>query len=148
VDGLQRARARDDHHRGHALSELGDDLGDVDDPSRASTRDKGRAGEDRAASFLLGHGLEILARNVTAAGVEIDLIVRDGEAIVFVEVRGRRDDRLGHPFETVDQRKQARLRRGATGWLVANDLWERIATRFDVVALVGDDDIEWLRDAF
>ena len=99
---------------------------------------------------MLGHGLEILARNVTAAGVEIDLIVRDGEAIVFVEVRGRRDDRLGHPFETVDARKQARLRRGATGWLVANDLWERVATRFDVVALVGDDPvaIEWLRDAF
>jgi putative endonuclease len=97
---------------------------------------------------LLGHGLEIVARNATAAGVEIDLIVRDGEAIVFVEVRGRSDDRLGHPFETVDQRKQARLRRGATGWLVANDLWERVATRFDVVALVGDDDIEWLRDAF
>jgi putative endonuclease len=148
LDGLQRRG--DDHHRGDALSNLGDDLDDVDDPSRTrpSTRDKGRAGEDRAASFLLGHGLEILARNVTAAGVEIDLIVRDGEAIVFVEVRGRRDDRLGHPFETVDQRKQARLRRGATGWLVANDLWERVATRFDVVALVGDDDIEWLRDAF
>jgi putative endonuclease len=138
VDGLQRARARWDD-RGDALS----DHDDVDDP-RPSTRDKGRAGEDHAASFLLGHGLEILARNVTAAGVEIDLIVRDGEAIVFVEVRGRRDDRLGHPFETVDQRKQARLRRGATGWLVANDLWERVATRFDVVALVGDD-IEWLR---
>jgi putative endonuclease len=87
---------------------------------------------------------------VTAAGVEIDLIGRDGETIVFVEVRGRRDDRLGHPFETVDARKRARLRRGATGWLVANDLWERVATRFDVVAIVGDDPctIEWLRDAF
>jgi putative endonuclease len=99
---------------------------------------------------LSERGVEIVARNVIAAGVEIDLIVRDGDAIVFVEVRGRSDVRLGHPFETVDARKQARLRRGATGWLVANDLWERVATRFDVVALVGDDDatIEWLRDAF
>jgi putative endonuclease len=112
-----------------------------------STREKGRRGEDRAALFLSEHGLEIVARNVTAAGVEIDLIARDGEAIVFVEVRGRRDDRLGHPFETVDARKQARLRKGATAYLVANDLWERVAVRFDVVALVGDD-IEWLRDAF
>jgi putative endonuclease len=116
----------------------------------ASTRDKGRAGEDRAALFLSGRGVEIVARNVIAAGVEIDLIVRDGETLVFVEVRGRSDARLGHPFETVDARKRARLRRGATAWLVANDLWERIATRFDVVALVGDDDdaIEWLCDAF
>lgn len=84
---------------------------------------------------------------MTAAGVEIDLIGRDGETIVFVEVRGRSDDRLGHPFETVDARKQARLRRGATAWLVGQQLWERVAMRFDVVALVGDD-IEWLRDAF
>ena len=77
-------------------------------------------------------------------------IVREGETLVFVEVRGRSDTRLGHPFETVDARKQARLRRGAMAWLVANDLWERVATRFDVIALVGDDDpnLEWLRDAF
>jgi putative endonuclease len=138
---VQYGRRAHHHHRGDALS---------DHLSGPSTRDKGRAGEDRAALFLSERGLEILARNVTAAGVEIDLIVRDGEAIVFVEVRGRRDDQLGHPFETVDARKQARLRRGATGWLVANDLWERVATRFDVVALVGDDpcNIEWLRDAF
>jgi putative endonuclease len=116
----------------------------------ASTRDKGRAGEDRAALFLSRHGIEIVARNVIAAGVEIDLIVRDSETLVFVEVRGRSDARLGHPFETVDARKQARLRRGAMAWLVANDLWERVAARFDVIALVGDDDamIEWLRDAF
>lgn len=142
MEGLQRSRRADHDDRDDALN--------VDDPRDspdASTRDKGRAGEDRAAIFLSARGLEIVARNVIAAGVEIDLIVRDGETLVFVEVRGRRDARLGHPFETVDARKQARLRRGATGWLVANDLWERVATRFDVVALVGDD-IEWLRNAF
>jgi putative endonuclease len=122
----------------------------------ASTRDKGRAGEDRAALFLSRRGVEIVARNVTAAGVEIDLIVREADTLVFVEVRGRSDTRLGHPFETVNARKQARLRRGAMAWLVANDLWERVATRFDVIALVGDDiehdehdnQVEWLRDAF
>lgn len=96
---------------------------------------------------MLERGLEILERNVTCAGAELDLIVRDGETIVFVEVRGRADDRRGHPLETVDLRKQSRLRRGATGWLVQRDLWERVAIRFDVVTLVGDD-IEWLRDAF
>jgi putative endonuclease len=116
-------------------------------PLDPSTRDKGRAGEDRAALFLSSRGLEIVARNVKAAGVEIDLIARDGETIVFVEVRGRADDRLGHPLETIDARKQARLRRGATGWLVGQQLWERVPMRFDVVALVGDD-IQWLRDVF
>jgi len=112
-----------------------------------STRERGRAGEDRAAEHLVRHGLEIIERNVTAAGVEIDLVGRDGDTIVFIEVRGRADDRRGHPFETIDARKRSRLRRGATGWLVRRDLWERVAVRFDVVALVGDD-IEWLRDAF
>lgn len=112
-----------------------------------STHKRGRAGEDQAAALLLERGLEILERNVTCAGAELDLIARDGETIVFVEVRGRADDRRGHPLETIDARKRSRLRRGATGWLVKQDLWERVAIRFDVVTLVGDD-IEWLSDVF
>jgi putative endonuclease len=115
-----------------------------------STRERGQRGEDRAAEHLLRHGLEILERNVTAAGAEIDLIARDGETIVFIEVRKRSDDLRGHPLETIDTRKQARVRRGATGWLIARGLWDRVAVRFDAVAIVGDDDqqIEWLRDVF
>ncbi|HLT36804.1 MAG TPA: YraN family protein [Enhygromyxa sp.] len=112
-----------------------------------STRARGQQGEQRAADHLSRCGLEILARNITAAGAELDLIARDGETVVFVEVRKRSDDLRGHPLETIDARKQARIRRGATGWLVAQGLWERVAVRFDVVAIVGDD-IEWLRDAF
>lgn len=96
---------------------------------------------------MLEQGLEILARNVTHAGAEIDLVARDDETIVFVEVRGRRHAHHGHPFETVDARKQARLRRGATGYLVAHGLWERVPVRFDVIAIV-DDEVDWLRDAF
>jgi putative endonuclease len=100
--------------------------------------------------------LEIVASNVTCAGAEIDLIARDPAepepdepwTCVFVEVRGRSDDRLGHPLETIDDRKQARVRRAATAWLIEHDLWERVAVRFDVIALVGDDDPLWLRDAF
>jgi putative endonuclease len=113
-----------------------------------STRARGLRAEDRAADHLSDCGLEILARNVTAAGAELDLIARDGETIVFVEVRKRSNDRLGHPLETIDARKQARIRRGATGWLIARGLWEQVAVRFDAVAIVGDDRIEWLKDAF
>jgi putative endonuclease len=99
------------------------------------------------------HGLAILDRNVTLAGAEIDLIARDPAesepwTCVFVEVRGRSDDRRGHPLETIDARKQARVRRAATAWLIERGLWERVAVRFDVIALVGDDDPLWLRDAF
>lgn len=118
-----------------------------------STRVRGQHGEEQAAAHLLRCGLEILARNVKAAGAELDLIARDGETIVFVEVRKRSDDRLGHPLETIDARKQSRVRRGATGWLIAQGLWERVAVRFDVVTIVGDDRdddprVEWLANAF
>ncbi len=116
-------------------------------PGDPSTRERGQRGEDRAADYLVRRGLEVLERNVTAAGAELDLVCRAGDTLVFVEVRGRSDDRLGHPLETVDARKQARIRRGATGWLVARGLWERVPVRFDVVAIVRDD-VEWIQDAF
>jgi putative endonuclease len=120
-----------------------------DDPKRSppSTRVRGQRGEDRALAHLLRHGLELVDRNVTAAGAEVDLICQVGDTLVFVEVRGRSDDRRGHPAETVDARKQARVRRAATAWLVHQGLWERVAIRFDVVALVGDD-VEWIPNAF
>ena len=113
-----------------------------------STRARGQRAEQRAADHLSRRGLEILAHNVTAAGAELDLIARDGQTIVFVEVRKRSDDRLGHPLETIDARKQARIRRGATGWLITQGLWERVPVRFDVVAIVGDERVEWLVNAF
>jgi len=129
----------------------------ADDDAGPSTRDRGQLGERWAAAWLERHGLAIIDANVTLAGAEIDLVARDpadadelGEAwtCVFIEVRGRSDDRLGHPLETIDLRKQARVRRAASAWLIGRDLWERVAVRFDVIALVGDDDPIWLRDAF
>lgn len=116
------------------------------------TRGRGLAAEQLAARHLERAGLTILARNVELSGAEVDLVAseRDREGtptIVFVEVRSRADDRRGHPAQTVDARKQARVRRAATAYLVREDLWERVAVRFDVIAIVGDR-ATWLRDAF
>ena len=111
----------------------------------ASTRDRGRAREREAARFLESKGLEILEHNAEAGDAEIDLVARlpgDGnggeETIVFVEVRSRSHVRHGDPAETVDSRKRRQIVRAATAWLVAHDLWERVAVRFDVLAVVGD----------
>lgn len=123
-------------------------MGDEDESSSTSTRTLGQLGERRAAAWLEQHGLDILATNVTLAGAELDLVAQDDDTIVFVEVRGRSDDRLGHPLETIDARKQARVRRAASAWLLREGLWERVPVRFDVIAIVGDDDPLWLRDAF
>jgi putative endonuclease len=127
----------------------------------ASTRARGLQCEVLAARFLEARGLVIVDRNVRAGGVELDIVALapagHGDRVdtaVFIEVRSREDDRAGLPEETVDGRKQARLRRGATAWLVGRDLWEQVAVRFDVVSvLFGGENAEapkitWIPGAF
>jgi putative endonuclease len=101
----------------------------------------GRAGEDCAARFLEERGYRIVARNVRAARVEIDLIAARGSVLVFVEVKSRSasgpDGFGGHrqAAEAVDPRKQARLQRGARAWLAEHAAARRRANhiRFDVI---------------
>lgn len=122
----------------------------------ASTRARGLRVEARVAEFLAARGVHRLASNVTIAGAELDLVGRvdDGgePTIVFVEVRSRADDERGHPIETIGPDKRRRIIRAATAYLVANDLWERVAVRFDVVTVTGTDPdrapIDWLPGAF
>ncbi|MBX7078816.1 MAG: YraN family protein [Nannocystaceae bacterium] len=118
-----------------------------------STRARGQRVEAQVAAFLARHGLELVATNVTLANAELDLVMRadTGEpTIVFVEVRSRRDAERGHPVETIDATKRRRIVRAATAFLVAQGLWERVAVRFDVVTVVGDDapQFEWWPSAF
>jgi len=110
-----------------------------------STRQRGLAAEEEAARFLESRGLSVVERNVELAGGELDLIAllprgelggeRDADTVVFVEVRSRADARAGSPLETINRRKRARVRRTATAWLIARDLWEKVAVRFDVVGI-------------
>jgi putative endonuclease len=92
----------------------------------------GADGEERAASFLARRGYRIEGRNVRAGGVEVDLIVRRGGLVAFVEVKTRRSGRFGAPELAVDAAKQARLVRAAGAWLSENPRRAR-RVRFDVV---------------
>ena len=104
-------------------------------------QDLGREGEQRAARYLESQGYRIVARNVRADRVEIDLVARRGRVLAFVEVKTRRvasdGDGPGHGLaaEAVDGRKQARLRRGAWAWLDAFPEARRGTSRlrFDVI---------------
>jgi putative endonuclease len=97
---------------------------------------RGRWGEDRAATHYRRLGYEVLDRNWRCSHGEMDLILRDGDLIVFCEVKTRRTDAYGSGFWAVDHRKQARLRRIAAAWLHANR-YQGISIRFDVAAITG-----------
>jgi putative endonuclease len=102
----------------------------------------GREGEERAAAYLAGRGYRILARNVRAGGVEMDIIAARGATLVFVEVKTRRSLRYGGPEESVDPRKRARLVRGARAWLQEQRPRAR-NVRFDVIAWHVDGNQAW-----
>jgi len=111
----------------------------------------GAAAESRAATFLEQAGLVLVARNYRSPHGEIDLIMQQEQTLVFVEVRfrGRRD--FGTPAETVDRRKQSRLRATAEHYLQRDPRASKRPCRFDIVALssiTNGDRVEWIRNAF
>lgn len=116
----------------------------------AVARARGRAAERRAERHLRDAGLVTLARNWRCRGGELDLVMRDGATLVFVEVRARTRGRFASAAESVGPRKQARLVHAAQAYL--QTLPELPPCRFDVVTVEHGADAEpqlaWIRDAF
>src|SRR5436190_22439059 len=96
----------------------------------------GQAGEDRAAAWYRTRGYEVLARNWRCRDGELDLVVRRGRTLVFVEVKARRTDRFGVPAEAITPTKQRRLRTLARRYLDVTDVRPG-SLRFDVVSILG-----------
>jgi putative endonuclease len=95
----------------------------------------GVAAERQARRWYRLHGWRILGTNVWAGGNELDLIVRRGSTLRFVEVKEKRGPRFGDPLEMVTPEKQRRLRRAAASWLGAHPELGGLAVGFDVVAV-------------
>ena len=116
-----------------------------------STGERGRRAESIAIAHLVAAGLKLLARNVRAGRGEIDAIMRDGETVVFVEVRSRRSSKFGGAAETVGPVKQRRLIAAAHRFLQTHRPYRDCPCRFDVVEILGDEngaELKWIRDAF
>ena len=96
-------------------------------------KSKGKLGEVRAEQLLEEKGFEILAKNVVSPGSEIDLIVQDGNVIVFVEVK-MRSGSFASGREAVTISKQRRICKGALHYMMKNGLMNRQA-RFDVIEI-------------
>lgn len=106
----------------------------------ADKDERGRAGEQRAVEHLTGLGYRILDRNWRCRQGELDIVAARAGELVAVEVKTRRSDRFGHPFEAVDARKRARLWRLACAWTVANpSLSHGRRLRVDVIGITGPD---------
>lgn len=99
-------------------------------------RTLGADGEERAAAWYEAHGYAVVARNWRCRNGELDLVVRRGSELVFVEVKTRTSDRFGVPAEAVTPAKQRRLRGLAARYLT--DTGTRAGSlRFDVVAILA-----------
>ena len=114
-------------------------------------RARGDAVETAALGFLQQHGLHLLARNAQARGGELDLVMRDGDTLVFVEVRYRANRGFGGGAASVDAGKRRRLVHAAQVFLARHPQHADAPCRFDVIDASGAPAaprIDWLRDAF
>lgn len=108
-------------------------------------RSQGSFYEQQARALLEQKGLRFVSANQTFKGGELDLIMQDGQTIVFVEVRQRKNNRFGSALESIDYAKQQK-------WLNAANLWlqkrgeslETANCRFDVVVFEGEDPPLWI----
>ena len=112
-----------------------------------STQDIGRDAESRAEALLRRNGLQLVARNYRCRGGEIDLIMRDAQHLVFIEVRQRGSVRFGGALSSIDAKKQRRVVHAAQHYLMSSG-WQG-PCRFDVVGFDGPQQRgQWIRDAF
>jgi putative endonuclease len=115
--------------------------------SPESTRGRGARTERRAAWLYRLRGYRILATNAWLGGYELDLVVRRGTRLVFVEVKGKSGREWGDPLEMVGPEKQRRIRRAAESYLAANPELAALRMSFEVVA-ERDGTLQRVREAF
>ncbi|ENM3750955.1 YraN family protein [Vibrio cholerae] len=114
-----------------------------------NSRQQGNHYEQMAADYLRRQGLSLVTQNVNYRFGELDLIMRDGNTLVFVEVRYRNNTQHGHAAETITITKRARLIKAANCWMLANKINSHSADfRFDVIAIHQQGQhIDWLKNA-
>ena len=106
--------------------------------------------EELAVALLERNGLRVLTRNYRVHGGEIDCIAFDGDTLVFVEVRFRKNAHFGGAAASIDARKQQRVIHAAQVYLMKNPRQATRPCRFDCLLLdtLNTEHIEWIRDAF
>lgn len=104
--------------------------------------------EKKAVEYLRQQGFSVLEQNFYSRSGEIDIIARDGRYLVFVEVKYRSSTFCGDPLEAVNAKKQKRICRTAFYFCVSHGYWDTTPCRFDVIAMLGENEIVHIKDAF
>jgi len=110
---------------------------------------RGAYAEAEAKRYLQQQGLSFVCANYLCKGGEIDLVMRDEQRLIFVEVRHRKSNRYGSAAESVDNRKQNKLRHAAQHYLQQHP--HSGSCRFDVIAITGPvtcNNMDWIKNAF
>lgn len=118
---------------------------------KQSSRELGQQAEIFAAELLVQQGLILLEKNVTFRVGELDLIMKDKDSLVFVEVKRRKKDKFGGALEAITATKKKRLTKAALTYLQRNKLIDKIPCRFDLVAVTDDNGQlfgQWIKNIF
>lgn len=107
---------------------------------------KGAQYEEVALRFLLAQGLTVVTRNYRCRFGELDLVMQEGGTLVIVEVRYRKNNRYGSALESVTKAKQTRIITATKHYMVQHKTAQPI--RFDVVAITGNTQPDWVKNAF
>lgn len=116
--------------------------------SKATHLLNGEKAERQACEFLISQGLVLVERNFRCTYGEIDLIMKDGKTLVIVEVRYRKNAKFGSALESVTASKQIKLMATTEIYLSALENETLMPVRFDVVGILGDGDLQWVKNAF
>ena len=108
---------------------------------------KGKKAEQRAEHYLHKKGLKTVCRNFHSPRDEIDLIMTEGNTLVFIEVRSKQSSHFGHPLETINYMKQARIITTAHWFLTQHTVFRKAPCRFDAISLIRNE-IRWVQNAF
>ena len=114
---------------------------------RLFSRDIGKVYEDIAQNYLKKQGLRLITTNFNCRYGELDLIMSESDVLVFVEVKFRRNKAFGGAIAAVSNIKQQKLTRTVQFYMQQNGLSNHQA-RFDVIAIEGADEINWIKNAF
>lgn len=119
----------------------------IEERKSRNQRQVGSTYEQKAADYLMQHGVQMIASNFSCRQGEIDLIGFQDGCLLFIEVKYRKTGKSGLPEEAVGLRKQQRICRASDYFRMRSPQYAEFQVRFDVVAIEGEE-IRWHKNAF